>query len=60
MHAPYVQTSSVRGPSFSPVLFASMPPSVESLDVPSATNIVAADFHSPPISGPLSQTPLRI
>lgn len=60
MHAPYVQTSSVRGPSFSRILFASMPPSVESLDLPHATNIVAAEFHSPPIPGPLGQSPLRV
>src|SRR5271169_5955252 len=59
MRAPYVQTSSVRGPSFSPVL-ASMLPSVESPDLASCTNTIAADFHAPPISDSRALKPLRI
>src|SRR5664279_5121306 len=51
MHAPYVQTSSVSGPSFSPVLFTSVPPFVEFPDLSSATHTIAARFHSPPIPG---------
>src|SRR5580693_1602385 len=60
MSAPYVQTPSVRGPSFSPVLFASMPPTVESPDLASCTNTIAADFHAPPISNSTALRPLRI
>src|SRR5271167_99465 len=47
VHAPYVQTSSVRGPSFSPVLFVSMPPFGEFPDTASAANTIAAHCHAP-------------
>src|SRR5450432_4498838 len=49
MHAPFVQSSSVRGASFSPVLFAVMPPIGRSLDLALADISTSADFHAPPI-----------
>src|SRR5664279_6294280 len=49
MHAPFVQSSSVRGASFSPVLFAVMPQVGQSPDLAFAEIGTAADFHAPPI-----------
>src|SRR5450631_4303844 len=48
MHSPFVP-SSVRGVSFSPVLFAVMPPAGQSLDLAPPEIIASADFHAPPI-----------
>ena len=49
MHSPFVPSSSVRGVSFSPVLFAVMPPAGQSPDSALAEISTSADFHAPPI-----------
>jgi hypothetical protein len=59
MHAPFMQ-SSVRGASFSPLLFAVVPPSGQSPDLPPAAIIISADCHAPPVFSSFGLRPLRI
>src|SRR5450755_3469333 len=49
MHAPFVQSSSVRGPSFSAVLFAVVPPVGQCSNLEQSAIIIATDCHAPPI-----------
>jgi hypothetical protein len=60
MHTPFVQPPSVRGVPFHPVLFAAVPPYGQSPDVATATIIIAADCHAPPILYSSAPRPLRI
>ena len=60
MHSPFVPSSSVRSASFSPVLFAVMPPAGQSPDLALAEISTSADFHAPPIPNSTVLRPLRI
>jgi hypothetical protein len=60
MHAPFVQPSSVRGVSYSPVVFAVLPETSESLALGSSNRVIAAHCHAPPIRSAPAPIPLRI
>jgi len=60
MHAPFVQPSSVHGVSYSPLVFAVLPATSESLALDSSNRVIAAHCHAPPIRSALAPIPLRI
>src|SRR5258707_15826618 len=49
MRAPFVQPSSVHGVSYSPVVFAVLPQTSESLALGACNRTIAALCHAPPI-----------
>ena len=60
MQAPFVQPSSVHGISFSPVLIAVMPASLQSHGLDASARGIAAQCHAPPIRYAPVLRPLRI
>jgi hypothetical protein len=59
MHAPFVQPSSVHV-SYSPLAFAVLPATSESLALGSSNRVIAAHCHAPPIPYAPRPLPLRI
>jgi len=60
MHAPFAQPSSVHGVSYSPLVFAVLPATGESLALGSSNRVIAAHCHAPPIHCAPAPLPLRI
>jgi hypothetical protein len=60
MHASFVQPSPVHGVSFTNVIFAVLPVSIESLGSDSSARFVTAQSHAPPIFSLAAPQPLRI
>src|ERR1700674_3426879 len=60
MRAPFVQTSSVRGVSFSPVVFAVVPAVGAADGLDSSAGSVAAHCHAPPMVHLPAPRPLRV
>src|ERR1700680_4824937 len=60
VHSPFVLPSSVHGVSFSPVLLAALPASVETHGLHSPARSIAAHCHAPPIPSSPALRPLRI
>lgn len=60
MHASFAQPSSVHGVSFTNVIFAVLPVSIESLGSDSSVRLVTAQSHAPPILYLATPKPLRI
>ncbi len=60
VHAPFVQSSSAHGVSFSPVVLAVMPASGESRGLDSSACSIAVHCHAPPISCSPAPVPIRI
>jgi hypothetical protein len=59
-HPSFVQPSSLHGLSFSPVVLAVMPASVESRGFDSSGRSIAAHCHAPPIFCSPPSAPIRI
>jgi hypothetical protein len=59
MHAPFVQPCSVRGVSYSALVFAVLPATSESLAPGSSDRMIAALCHAPPIRYAPTAVPLR-
>jgi hypothetical protein len=59
-HAPFVQTPSVQGSSFTPVVLAILAPSDESNVLNFSSRGVAVHCHAPPVFNALTPPPLRI
>ncbi len=60
IHAPFVQPSTVHGVSYSPLAFAVLPATSESIALGSYNRVIAAYCHAPPIRYTLVPLPLRI
>src|SRR6266566_4485989 len=60
MHAPFVQSPSAHGVSFTPELIAVLSIFQQALRAGSAVSRLAASCHGPPRASPPTSTPIRI
>jgi hypothetical protein len=60
MHAPFVQTASVHGVSFSSVVVAVLPAPDGPDTMDSPVGVIPANCHAPPIPSVPTPLPLRI
>ncbi|MGH9773885.1 MAG: hypothetical protein ACRD50_02940 [Candidatus Acidiferrales bacterium] len=60
MHAPFVQSASLQGVSFSPIVLAVLPTFKALQGADSSLPMIAAHCHAPPVSDSPAKLPLRI